>query len=271
AERALEAELLRDRLRVDGIRHASERARAKRRDRRAVARLGDAPAVAAKRLDVRHEVVRERDRLRALEVRVPGHRRVHFELGALEKRERETLHRTVERVEQLDDEEAQVERDLVVAAAGGVKLPAEGADALGEHALHGGMHILSVTGHANVPPPISSAMLSSAETIRAASSFAMIPCRPSIRACAMLPRTSCSAMRLSSSSEAVKARMRGSSDPSKRPDQSGFALTASSARRVASRTFPRTTPSSGRRARPRCPFPREPAYAPACAATCRRR
>src|SRR5438093_1338835 len=77
-------------------------------------------------------------------------------------------------------------------------------------------------GHANMPAAISDAICSSARTMRALSSSLMIFCVPSMRACAMLPRTSCVAMRLSSSSDEVNSRIFGSSDVANRPDQRGL-------------------------------------------------
>src|SRR5436309_1261685 len=86
-------------------------------------------------------------------------------------------------------------------------------------------------GHANVSAAISDAICSSARTMRALSSSLMIFCFPSMRACPILPRTSCVAMRLSSSSDEVNSRIFGSSDPENRPDQRGLSPT-----RVFSRT-----------------------------------
>ena len=67
-----EAERARGRLAIERERRPGERARPERRDRRAPAHIGEPLAVAAERLDVGEEVVRERDRLRALEVGVAG-------------------------------------------------------------------------------------------------------------------------------------------------------------------------------------------------------
>ena len=146
AERARQIELARDRRRIDRIRHARERAGTERRHRRALARLVHAHPVAPQRLDVREQVVRERDRLRALQVRVSRHHRVDLGRSPLDESPREREQRAVETVQQLDDEQAQVQRDLVVAAAAGVQLSADGAGALGQHALDRRMHVLRIGG-----------------------------------------------------------------------------------------------------------------------------
>src|SRR5205814_4676937 len=68
AERALETELARDRVRVDRVWRAGEGRRAERRDTRALASLRDASAIAPDGLDVREQMVREGNRLSALKV-----------------------------------------------------------------------------------------------------------------------------------------------------------------------------------------------------------
>ena len=146
AERARETELLRDGRGIDVIGNARERTGAERRHGRALPRLGDARAVAAQRLDVREQVVREGDRLRALQVGIARQHRVDFGFGASHERGRERLDRGVELVQQLDDQQAKVERDLVVAAARRMQLAAGGADALGERALDRGVDVLRVGG-----------------------------------------------------------------------------------------------------------------------------
>ena len=126
AERPGELQLFRDGGGIDRIRHAGERAGAERRDRRARSRASAIRARSRRRsLDVREQVMRERDRLRALEVRVAGQHGVDLGLGALDERQRERFRRTIKVVEQLDDEQAQVERDLIVPAARGVQLAAD--------------------------------------------------------------------------------------------------------------------------------------------------
>ena len=80
-------------------------------------------------------MVRERHRLRALQVRVARHHRVDLGLGALEQCDGQRLCGAIELVEQLDHQQPEVERDLVVAAARGVELAAHRTCALGEDAL----------------------------------------------------------------------------------------------------------------------------------------
>src|SRR5205807_4436537 len=87
-------------------------------------------------------------------------------------------------------------------------------------------------------------------TIRAASSGAMMPERPSIVACAMLPRMSARYSRWSNGSDVVNAAICGSGLPRKRPPHSR-AVTESSLRgcRASGMLRPRTGAASGTRHR----------------------
>ena len=69
---------------------------------------------------MREEMVRERDRLCALQVRISRHHGVDLAGGPLHQGTREREKSGVEPVEQLHDEKAQIERDLIVSAAAGM-------------------------------------------------------------------------------------------------------------------------------------------------------
>ena len=84
-ERSRETELGRDVGRIEREARTGERARAERRDRRAIERVAPAVDVAAERPEVREQVVREHHRLRALQVRVAGEVRVAGVLGAAQR------------------------------------------------------------------------------------------------------------------------------------------------------------------------------------------
>ena len=88
----------------------------------------EARAVALEHLDPREQVVAERDRDRALEVRVARHRRVGLLLGAVEDRGRERAQRLVGLGARVGDVEPERGRDLVVARAAGVDLAADVAE-----------------------------------------------------------------------------------------------------------------------------------------------
>ncbi len=96
----------------------------------------------AKHLDVGEQVVRERDRLRALQVRVAGQDGLLVLARAGDERALEPAERRVAAIAGGDDEEPLVERDLVVAAAAGVQVAGVGADELAEPPLDVGVHVL---------------------------------------------------------------------------------------------------------------------------------
>ena len=135
AERALETQLAGHRLGVDRMRGAGERPGAEGGYGGALARVCDALPVASERLDVREEHMRQRDGLRALQVRVAGEHCVDLAVRALDERQGQLAQRAVELVAQIDHEETQVEGDLVVAAARRMQLSRDRTDALAQHAL----------------------------------------------------------------------------------------------------------------------------------------
>ena len=73
-------------------------------------------------------MVAERDRDRALQVRVAGHRRLGLLGGAVENGAREASERLLGLGGGVRDVEAEGRRDLVVAGAAGVDLPADVAE-----------------------------------------------------------------------------------------------------------------------------------------------
>ena len=90
--------------------------------------------------------MRERHRLRALEMRVSGHDRVDLLRRAREERLPEVAERGVEGVERVEREQPKVERDLVVTAPRRVQLPRGRAEPRREHLLDRGVHVLRVRG-----------------------------------------------------------------------------------------------------------------------------
>ncbi len=88
AEGARETELPRYGLGVDRVWHTGQRAGTERRHRRALARLIRTHAIAPQRFNVRQQVVRERNGLCALQVRVPGHHCVGLVRRPLDERAR---------------------------------------------------------------------------------------------------------------------------------------------------------------------------------------
>src|SRR6266566_5597711 len=144
AELARKAELARGRGGVDRVRDAREGARAQRRCPRAVPSLCDPRAVAPKCLDVGQEVMRERDDLSSLQMRIPGHDRLDLVLCAFDQRASEIHDRIVQSREAVDGEEAQVEGDLVVPAPSGVELPRDLADDVAQPPLTDAVDVFEI-------------------------------------------------------------------------------------------------------------------------------
>jgi hypothetical protein len=96
---------------------------------------------------VRQQVMRQVDRLRALQVRVSRHRPVEVGLGLVG----EHGHQAVDRLDGVQragaHEHRQVGRDLVVARAGRVDLAADAADDLGQPAFDRHVDVLVVGVH----------------------------------------------------------------------------------------------------------------------------
>ena len=114
--------------RVDPERRARDRAGAERARRRRLARRVESRAVALEHLDPGEEVVAEGHGLAALEVRVPGHQRLGLGLGERQRDERERVDLLARLVACVDHVAPEGGRDLVVARASGVDLPADVAE-----------------------------------------------------------------------------------------------------------------------------------------------
>ena len=99
-------------------------------------------AVSLQHLDPREQVVAERHRLRALQMRVARHRRGGVLFGAREGRVREGDEHCVRFRARIRDVEAERCRDLVVPRAAGVDLPPD----VTELALDRRVHVLVVLG-----------------------------------------------------------------------------------------------------------------------------
>ena len=132
---AREAELARDEAPIEGEACARQRAGAERQLVGARAAVAEARPVARQHLVIGEQVVREEDRLRALEVRVAGEERVAMAAGERGERALHSGQGGVDGVALGAQPEAQVERHLIVPAPAGVELPADGADELGEPPL----------------------------------------------------------------------------------------------------------------------------------------
>ena len=119
-----------------------ERARAERRDVGALQAVAPAVEIAAERPEVREQMVREQHRLRPLEVRVAGEVHVGGFLGPAQQHRLELVDARRLHPALAAQVQAQIERDLVVAAAAGVQLGAGRARDLGDAALDRGVDVL---------------------------------------------------------------------------------------------------------------------------------
>ena len=110
---------------VDRIAGAGECRSADRRFVQVLDGMANARAIAAEHFDIGHAVMAEGDRLGGLQVREARHDRVGMLLGAIEESGDEAGQRLLRSLQLFLHPEAEVERDLVVARAGGVQ-PAGG-------------------------------------------------------------------------------------------------------------------------------------------------
>ena len=118
-------------VRIERQRRAGQRTGAERRHRGALVPVPQAVDVAGQRVHVGQQVVGQQHRLGVLQVRHARHRDVAMPLGQPDRarvsRSAIALHEPADVVAQV---QAKVGRDLVVAAAPGPQLAAEGAEAL---------------------------------------------------------------------------------------------------------------------------------------------
>src|SRR5213596_389416 len=116
-------------------RATKRRSRGKPAPASARAAVAEARPVARQHLVIGEQVVREEDRLRALEVRVAGEECCAMAAGERGERALHAGQGGVDGVALGAQPEAQVERHLIVPAPAGVELPADRADELGEAPL----------------------------------------------------------------------------------------------------------------------------------------
>ncbi len=180
-----EAELARDELPVGREVHAGQRAGAERQLARRAEHELEAPRVAPEHPEVREQVMREVDGLRALQVRVARHRPVLVALGEADEHALQVLE-LLERLQRVRAREHRdVGRDLVVARARRVELAADRADDLRQPPLDRHVDVLVVGARTrNVPASSSASTRSSPPRSASRSASLMIPVAASIVACA---------------------------------------------------------------------------------------
>ena len=141
---AVETEFLCDLHAVDRERRARERGASQRQAVDAFAAVGEPLRVAVEHFEVRHQVVRERHRLRDLHMRVARHDGIGVPVREIEQR---TLC-CLDKVRNLVDRRAQIQphvgRHLVVARARGMQPLAGIADERGQPALDVHVHVFEI-------------------------------------------------------------------------------------------------------------------------------
>lgn len=113
-----ETEFLADPLAVDRQCAAGDRAGAERHDVDPFAAAGEPFRVAVEHLDIGEQMVREKHRLRVLQVREAGHDRARMGVGLRDQRPLKMAELRDQGVDFAAQVEPDIERDLVVAAAG---------------------------------------------------------------------------------------------------------------------------------------------------------
>ena len=127
---------------VDGVGGARQRAAAQGADVHPLFPVRKAVHVPQEHLHIGQQVMAEGDRLGPLQMGVAGHHVRRMGGGLLEQRVAEGGHLLVEGARRVPQEQAQVHRHLVVAAAAGVQPLARLADALCQLGLHKGVDVL---------------------------------------------------------------------------------------------------------------------------------
>jgi len=140
----VEAELRSDELAVDRVAGAGQRRRAQRQAVDALAAVFEPFGVAPAHLVIGHQVVAESHRLGDLEVGEAGHRRAGVGFGDVQQLRLEFRDQRQDLVDRVAQPQADVGRDLVVAAASGVEALAGVADERGEALLDVEVDVLVV-------------------------------------------------------------------------------------------------------------------------------
>ncbi len=185
------AELLRDELAVQDDGRSGQRARSERHHVDAAEGVAEALLVALEHLEVGEEVVGEKDRLAALEVGVARHHRGGMVHREGEERVLERGEAVVDRLHLMAAIEADVEGDLVVAAAGGVQLRPGGTDLLGEGPLDVHVDVLEARLEAELARlDLAADLLESLHDGALLRRFVRMPASSRAAACAMEPSMS---------------------------------------------------------------------------------
>src|SRR5690554_1937169 len=147
AEGAIEAELTRRALAIEGEGRRGERGRAKRRFIHALSSVDQAAAIALEPFDPGHQMMSEADRLSALKMGIARHEHRDGALGAEDEHAKEAIEARDGPIDGVAHIKPHIGRDLIVSAPCRMELAADRADGLGEGALDVHMNVFAI-----VPP-----------------------------------------------------------------------------------------------------------------------
>ena len=189
--RLREAQLGRDRLRIQPQRRAGQGSRPVRRHRGAPVPVVQPVHVAQERVGVRGQVVGEQHRLGVLQVRAPGHRRVRMRHGLGEQRVDDVADPRADPAGCVAQPHPEERGHLVVARPAGAQLPPSSGPARSTRPRSRAECTSSSSGAGpNAPEATSVSSFSRADSMPASSSPVSSPARCSTRACAIDARRS---------------------------------------------------------------------------------
>ena len=145
-----EIEQFRDALAVKRIRRRGERTGAERHDVCGIKCVLKPLAVAQEHLNICHHIVRERDRLRSLQMRIAGHNRIQVGLCKIQQCFNQLVEQGAGFFACFTRVHARIKHALVIAAASGMQTLARLANPFGENGFNIHMNVFRLGGPLNL-------------------------------------------------------------------------------------------------------------------------